>query len=467
MIKKHANKHSNNATKNFNITKAFIIFLSAIMIFSSFASYICTDLSFADELDNFTLQPSDIKAECAILMDKESGQILFQKNMDKQMYPASITKIMTAILVLEDLNLDEIVEIDAKTPFSDGNRIWVKEGEKFSVKDLLHAMLIGSANDAAVALAKAHSGTVEEFAKKMNEKAVKLGAKNTHFTNPNGLPDENHVTTAYDMAKIAQHAANMPQLLEIVGTISYEIPPTELTNESRNIHTTNKFLYGTGKDCKMNYKGDRIDIKYEPILGLKTGYTSEAKHTYVGYAKKNEMELISVILKSDKEHFYSDTRTLMDYGFDNFKKINLVNKGETLETLNLNDGKKTQIPAVAKKSLNVYVPKQTIDGSWTENIEIIPDLKLPLPADGKLGTVSYTIGNKTLASTDLVTLNFVSDKAMLDDKVTPLNVDNKGKWSILYEYSLWIKIVVTFLIWRTIMTIIRLIRDKKMAQSKR
>ncbi len=418
--------------------------------------------SFSSESNNLqTLNPSEITAECAILIEKNTGQILFEKNIHQQMYPASITKLMTAILILEDLDLNDIVEIDAETPFSDGNRIWVAEGEKFTVEQLLHAMLIISANDAATALAKHHSGSVENFAKKMNARAIELGALNTNFVNPNGLPNENHLTTAYDMAMIGKYASTIPKLLEIVQTSSYEIPPTNKTDEPRIIKTTNRFLYGKGKGNQITYKGELIDIKYDAVLGLKTGYTKAAGHTYVGYGHKNNMELISVILKSNKKHFYSDTRTLLDYGFDNFKKVTLVNKGKKIDTIKLQDDKNTQISLVAKETLDVYIPKQTIDGSWTSDVIINPNLSLPLPADGKLGTLTYSIGDNIIASTDLVTLQSISDKALLDEQLISINDKKSSIWIEFSKYSLWIKITIALLIWRTIITTIKMILKKR------
>ncbi len=455
--------HEVTMFKTFNTILKISSIMMIIMLLNTNITLSYSDESsiLENEMSAYELSPDSIAAEAAILIAADSGQILFQKNMDKQMFPASITKLMTAILVLEDLNLSDTVVIDAESPLSEGSKIAIKENEEFTVEQLLNAMLIASANDAATALAKFHSGSIEEFSKKMNQRAVELGAKNTNFNNPHGLPDETHVTTAYDMAKIAQHAITLPQLLAITSTVSYEIPATSLTLEPRNINTSNKFLYGVGEKCKIDYKGERIDIKYEPIKGLKTGYTTVAKHTYVGYAKKNNMELISVILKSTKERCYADTRTLMDYGFDNLKKINLVHKGETLDTITLNDNKHTQIKAVAKENLNVYLPNEIIDGSWTQNIEVIPNLSLPLPIDGKLGTASYSIGNKVIGSTDLVTMTSVSDKALLDDTVIRPDKKKNGLFNMIYEYTFWLKIFITFFIWRTIMTMIRLSQDKK------
>ncbi len=165
------------------------------------------------------------------------------------MYPASTTKIMTALLILENHDLNEIITIDAETPFTEGSRIYVLEDEQFTVEQLLYALMLQSANDAAVALAKYHSGTVEAFAEEMNAKAKELGALNTNFTNPNGLPDDNHTTTAFDMAQIARHAMANTTFRDIVGTVRYEIPPTPLQEETRYLKME-QILHGTGSKTK-------------------------------------------------------------------------------------------------------------------------------------------------------------------------------------------------------------------------
>ena len=157
----------------------------------------------------------EITAPSAILIDSGSGDILYEKNAHTLMYPASTTKIMTAILAIESLDLSDTVVIDKESPFTTGSRIYIQEGEIFTVEQLLYALLLQSANDVAVALAKHISGDVAEFAKRMNERAKELGAKNTHFVNSSGLPDEAHVTTAYDLALIARYAMTLPEFKKL------------------------------------------------------------------------------------------------------------------------------------------------------------------------------------------------------------------------------------------------------------
>ncbi len=403
--------------------------------------------------DTYTLQPGDIVAEAAILIDQESGQILFQKNINKIMYPASITKIMTAILVLEDLNLDDTVVVDAKSPFTEGNRIYVIEDEIFTVEQLLNALMIESANDAAVALATYHSGSVEAFAKRMNERAQELGALNTNFVNPNGLPDEAHVTTAYDMALIAMQASKMDKLMEIASTVRYEIPPTNKQSETRYMTNSNRFLYGVGSKNQINYNGNMIDIKYDAVTGLKTGYTVAAGQTFVATGEKDGKKLISVILKSEGKNLYIDTRRLLDYGFDNFERKELIKAGEKVEELSFDDEKNSKIPVVAKNALVAYVPLGTQVSDLTREMNLLTDISLPIESGALLGTMRYLNGDMTVASTDLVAPGYVSDKALLDDTIDYYTDDN-AKWSLenMNWMSFAIRAGITLLIWRSVMT---------------
>lgn len=408
----------------------------------------------------YTLTTADIVAEAAILIDQESGQILFQKNINKIMYPASITKIMTAILVLEDLQLDDQVIIDGKTPFTDGSRIYVMENEIFTVEQLLYATMIESANDAAVALAKHHSGSVEAFAKRMNERAAELGALNTNFVNPNGLPDEEHVTTAYDMALIGKYAMDIPQLKEIVNTVKYQIPPTNKQDETRHMTNSNRFLYGVGSKNQINYNGQLINIKYEAVQGVKTGYTVAAGQTFVAYGEKDGKKFISVILKSEGKNLYVDTRRLLDYGFDNFERKELVRAGEKVEELSFDDEKQTKISIVTKDALVAYLPIGTQVSDLTKEMHLNPDIALPIEEGQVLGSLKYMLGDLVIASTELIAPGYVSDKALLDDEIKTFTEDSDNWFNDMDWTSISIRAGITFLIWRIIMTWYNLQRRK-------
>jgi len=259
--------------------------------------------------------PEGITAGAYVLMDATTGQVLIEKNMDQQLYPASITKILTALLAIENTNPDTVVTVSAdatiidKADYSDSMNIALSAGENMRIEDLIYATIIESANDAANCLAEAVSGSVSEFAKLMNERAVQLGAKNTNFVNPHGLPDEEHVTTAYDMAQITRFAITNEKFVDVFSTIIYEISPTNKKDEVRTISTGFSML----KRSDPNY--------YEGIIGGKTGYTVPAGYTGVAVAKRGDITLIAVVLGSTSgSNRFSDLAGLLDYGFDNFTK---------------------------------------------------------------------------------------------------------------------------------------------------
>ena len=256
-------------------------------------------------------QPS-VMGEAAILMDARTGQILYQKNAGKQMYPASTTKMLTALIALQQGNLDDLVTVSAEASVTEGSAVWLKEGEQLTLEDLLYALMLNSANDAAVAIAQHLAGSVEEFNKIMNKKAREWGAKNSHFINPHGLPDEQHHTTAYDLAVIARQAIQHQKFTEISGT------------KTKTITRDNP------EDFKYLMNHNRLLWNYDGTIGIKTGYTSIAQQCIVAAAQRDNRELIVVVLKTQGQNIWSDTTTLFDYGFNNYQLHKLLDKGEVV-----------------------------------------------------------------------------------------------------------------------------------------
>ncbi len=259
--------------------------------------------------------PDGITAGGYVLMDAATGQVLTEKNMDQQLYPASITKIMTVLLAVENANPDTVVTVSAdatimdKPDYSDSMHIALTAGENIRMEDLMYAAMIESANDAANCIAESVSGSVEAFAELMNKRAAELGAKNTHFTNPHGLPDENHLTTAFDMAQITRYAITNEKFVKLFSTIIYEIPPDNKKSEVLTISSGFSMMKGSDPHY------------YEGIIGGKTGYTRPAGYTGVAAAKRGDKTLIAVVLGSTTGNDrFSDLKTLLDYGFDNFTK---------------------------------------------------------------------------------------------------------------------------------------------------
>lgn len=250
-----------------------------------------------------------VSADSAIVMEASTGLILYQKNMNRQHFPASITKIMTVLLALENSSLGDIVTFSKKSVYdveADSSRLWVAEGEQMTMQQCLYAILLESCNDVAYGVAEHISGNITNFAKLMNEKAKSLGCKNTHFVNPHGLQNDNHYTSAYDMALITREAMKNDTFRKIFGTYTYQIPPTNLQSQSRYLHNHHKLISNQG-------------FSYDGVIGGKTGYTSTSKYTLVTVAKRGDLELICVIMKDDSiTHEYTDTEKLFDYGFNNF-----------------------------------------------------------------------------------------------------------------------------------------------------
>ena len=363
--------------------KSFIILL--ILIFTTYS------FSFAGELN--------LVGESAILIDKDTGQILYEKNPHKQMYPASTTKIMTAILAFEKGNMEDIVTIDEEiVNLTDGSHIALETGEEILFEDLVNALLIESANDAALAIAKHISGSIEEFVKLMNDKAKEIGALNTNFTNPNGLPDENHVTTAYDLSLMAKYAMEIGEFRDIVKNYTYQIPPTNKKDEIRYLKSHNRLLYSTQK---INVDGNMVPIKYEGANGVKSGYTQAAKSCLVASAVKNNQNLIAVVLKSDGYELYADIHKLFNYGFNNFEKINICNENQFVDNIPIIDGEHSFVAGITKENLTLNIPKGSQD-KIEKKVIINDEIHAPIEKNQALGRIQYYLDGELLGEIDIV-----------------------------------------------------------------
>lgn len=257
-----------------------------------------------------------VESETAVLMNADTGQILFQKDMDKRMYPASITKIMTGMLALEYGQLSEritISEDSLASVDSDSSNIALFSGEQITLEQALYALSVASANDAANVIAESIGGTIDDFIGMMNAAAQEAGAMNTQFTNPDGMPGEDHYTTAHDMALITAQALRVPDFTRIFSEKRYEIPPTNMQPETRIFNTSNRFLNG--------------DMPYEGLLISKTGWTHDAQHTLVTAAQRNGTTLVAVVMKSsDSTVKWSDTVAMLDFGFEQFDSVTIPEK---------------------------------------------------------------------------------------------------------------------------------------------
>ncbi len=289
-----------------------------------------------------------LRSEAAVLMDADSGQILFAKEMQRIMYPASITKVVTAMLALQLAKPQDVITMSQEAVFSlgpDTAHIALDTGEQITMEQALYAMAIASANDAANGIAEQISGTVAAFAELMNQTAREAGAQNTHFTNPHGLPDDDHVTTAIDMAKITAAALKVPGFVDIFGSHYYEIPPTNKQPETRYLRSRNQLINGE-KAC-------------EGILFSKTGWTSQADGTLVSAACREGVTLIAVVLKSAyAEDKWLDTQRLFAYGFDHFSPATIAKSDLVQQNVSVlsDNGDAVKIDFFADRDVKFLLP---------------------------------------------------------------------------------------------------------------
>lgn len=265
--------------------------------------------------------PADtgVQSEAGIVMDMDSGAVLFAQNIHVQLPPASITKLLTALVVAEHASMDEQVMFSHDAVYNvesgSGNKLGLEEGDVLSVKDSLSVMLLQSSNQAANALAEHVAGSREAFADMMNEKAEALGCRESNFENPSGLNDEAQLTSAYDMALIGAAAFSDPEILEICSAKKATLPPTKNNPEGRTYSLEHKLVVTEDGTSEYYYP--------EAVAG-KTGYTSLAGQTLVTYAVKDDRRQVAVTLKSTQKTHYSDTKTILDFGFKRFKNVNVA-----------------------------------------------------------------------------------------------------------------------------------------------
>lgn len=400
----------------------------------------------------------NIHAPAAILMDSSSGRILYGKNIHDKKFPASITKIMTAILALERGHLEDIVTASPAAIFSierDSSNIGILIGEQMTLNDLLIGLLIASANDGANVIAEHIAGSTEEFIKLMNQRAKELGALNTQFTNANGLHHDIHYTTAYDVALIARYAMTIPKFREIVKLDCYEMEPTNKYKEKRYFANTNHLVNKYRATNGYNYF-------YAPAIGIKTGYTSQSNHTLAAAAKKENTELITVVLDAmlDASQYYSyiDTINLFEYGFKNFSKQTIVKAEDFIDEVMVNYAKKDQkyVILLADRDLSALLPNNINKESLQKDISVIPQIQAPIQKGEVLGSITYRYKDENNDSI-LGTVNLVADRNIEKE---PLIVVKEKTISIVN--STWLKVTAAALgILIASIAIIKLIHKRK------
>lgn len=334
-----------------------------------------------------------VSAEASILIDMKTGTVLFEKNADKTMEPASITKVMTGLLTIEKLKLDDTVTIGESLNVP-GNGMDLKAGETLTIKELLYGMLVHSSNDAAVVLSQQLAPTGEAFNKMANERAAEIGATHTVYKNPNGLNDvTGHVTTARDLALICTEAMKNPIFRKVVSTKQVTIPANDISPERKYV-STNRLLWDTETPISVN--GVERTPKYKGAIGIKTGETSTAGVCIVAAAQRKGTELMAVILNSpDSDTRFADSITLLDYGFNNYYTYEAIKDGAEVTKAPVAGSSKIKVSAVVPGGYFITLPKEASASLVTSKVQLTAHLKAPLAKGTKVGMVGfYLAGDK-------------------------------------------------------------------------
>ncbi len=408
--------------------------------------FLCTIffISFSSSLIKAETILPGVYSEGAILMDGKTGEILYGKNEHLQYEPASTTKVMTALVVLENAELTEKVTIGLNPTLVEGSAIGVAEGEVYTVEELLIGLLLESGNDCATALAEHVAGSVEEFSKMMNKRAKEIGALDTTFKNPHGLHEEGHLTTAYDLALIINEATKNEEYVRIsrIDCHKYENHPFSNGNEKWAINRNQLF--------------NEYTYFYEHAYTGKNGYTPEANHTYTATALKDGQLLVAAFLNAtDKDSFYSNIGPLFDYGFDNFETVKLINSKEVLTSLNIDE--ENALPLLSSK--DVYYTKHRLDSTPSYDIDYdntsINSEEIDIINEGDpLFTATVNVNGKTISSIDLL---------------SGANYENTSIFKSLEDLSLLniaLFILILILILYIVSSIVRSIRYKKLRKRR-
>ena len=322
----------------------------------------------------------DVSARSAVLLEASTGRVLYEKNGYEKMPMASTTKIMTAIVALENGDIADYVEVSSNASGIEGSSIWLSAGEKMTLSDMLFGLMLASGNDAALAIAEHVGGSVEGFVEMMNAKAQEIGAYNTHFVNPNGLPVENHYTTAYDLALISAYAMQNDYFCEIVKT-QYKTLPWDGHEWDRVVKNKNKILW--------NYEGGN---------GIKTGFTKEAGRCLSAGAKRDGMQLVSVVLSASD--MFGDCMAMMDYGFENFEYCRILEAGELMGDVAVEEGMESGFSVYTQE--DIYYPLTEEECAQIQKRVFLEEtLRAPIVKGQTVGYVDIWLDTNKLHTVEL------------------------------------------------------------------
>lgn len=346
-------------------------------------------------------------AEAAIVLDANSGDVIYALNADKQVFPAGTSNIMTAMLALENKSLNDYCNVTEEALANvkyDQPQLGMKVGESYSVEELLHAIILNSNNDAANTLAISVAGSIDAFVQQMNDKASELGMSNTHFANPTGLQNENHYTTASDMAKLAQYAMKNPTYAQIAKTQKYVFPPTSMRSSEKTILSTNHLV----SRYKYPYH------YYANATGIKSGNSTDAGYCLAASAVKGKLSLISIVMGcpnadvKDKAYSFTDTAAMFDYIFENYQSILLVKKGDVVYDSKVTEAKNsTRLALTVNEDIYITLKKTADPEIITNEVELTAETKAPIHQGDLFGTVTYSYNGRELKKVDLIAANEV------------------------------------------------------------
>lgn len=330
----------------------------------------------------------NVTATSAVVIEASTGHVIYSRNADRKMFPASTTKMMTLIMALESGRMDEVVTVGPNADGAEGSTLWLNSGEHIPLRELLHGMIMVSGNDAAIAIAEHLDGTVYQFAQHMTKRAHELGAKSTNFTNPHGLPDDNHYTTAHDLALLAAYGYKLAEFEDIV---------TAKEKSYDWIHDFPKILRSENQMLWL-YRGGN---------GIKTGYTDKAGRCLISAAKRDGIQIISVVL--DSEYMWNDSILLLDYGFQNVKFEKLVKAGEVVKNIPVMSGRRKSVQV--KTTGEIVMPIFGNDAPHEVVYDLPKVLNAPVTNGQKVGKVRVMYDGKEAASTDIIATADIEQKS--------------------------------------------------------
>ena len=381
--------------KNICITLIISVLIICQLTSNTFATMIVwNELDTIETVANATQINLGLQSESAILMEETTGTILYTKNEHEKLRPASVTKVMTLLLIMEALD-DGRIQLTDQVPCSErarkmgGSQIWLNETEKLTVHEMLKAICVVSANDCTVAMAEFISGSEEAFVQLMNDKAKSLGMNDTTFKNSHGIDEEGHLTSAYDIAIMSR----------------------ELSKNHSQIHEYTKIWMDTLRDGKSQLVNTNKLIRfYSGATGLKTGSTSLALFNLSATATRNEMKLIAVVMKGPtSQQRFDDAKTLLDYGFANYASVSVSKKGETVQTAEIAKSKQGKTDLIIENDCNILVNKA--DKDKIEKEILIDDvIEAPLEYLQKVGTINYKLNGEIVEQCNIVSASKVEAK---------------------------------------------------------